>query len=399
MKILFISHRIPYPPNKGDKIRSYNILRYLSRHHEVYLSFLIDDPGDRGYVHDLSPLVQELFSDTIHPRLKKAASITAFSAGLPISVPYFHSAKLQNNMDRLLDRVKVDAVFCFSSPTAEYIFRSRHRHSLLNNSISIMDFIDMDSLKWRQYADNCQGVMRWIYRRESRCLEAYERKISRSFDHLLLVSESERTLFLNRIACGNLLAVPNGVDIDFFKPDYVSPLVKKGTALVFTGAMDYWPNIEGVIWFVRHVFPQIRKNRTDIAFYIVGSRPAPEVQALAQTEGVVVTGFVDDVRDYVAMADICVVPLRIARGIQNKVLEAMAMGKPVVTTPEGLEGIAAIPGKDILVAGDAAGFADQTSELLREPDRGAVLGQNARYCVESRYSWESNLSVLHTMLR
>lgn len=397
--LLFISHRIPYPPNKGDKIRAYNILKYLAQQHEIYLAFLIDDPSDVVHLTYLTSLVREVFYDAINPRLKKVSSITALLGKSPVSVPYFYSVRLQKEIDGLLDRVKVDAVFCSSSPTAEYLYRSRHREVLFDRPIRIMDLIDMDSLKWRQYADTSRGIMRWVYRREARCLEEYERKIAGTFDHLLLVSESEKALFVDRIPVGNVTAMPNGVDTEYFRPDYVSPFEKKGPVIVFTGAMDYWPNVQGVVWFVGHVFPQIKRVWPDVVFYIVGARPTSEVTALAQTEGVKVTGFVEDVRDYVAMADVCVVPLRIARGMQNKVLEAMAMGKSVVTTPGGLEGVSAESRREVAIASHEGDFSGEILKLFEYNDHLNKIGDNARSCVEKHYSWKSNLSLLITILR
>lgn len=186
----------------------------------------------------------------------------------------------------------------------------------------------------------------------------------------------------------------NGVDLEFFSPAHPPGSMLGNASLVFTGVMDYRPNVEGVRWFVEHVFPRIRSQVPAARVFIVGNRPTAEVRRLERHRGVSVTGFVPDIRDYLAGATACVAPLRIARGIQNKVLEAMAMGRPVVTTPAAYEGIQATSGTDLVVADTEEAFATATVELLQNPAHAARIGRNARACVERRYSWATNLRVL-----
>jgi sugar transferase (PEP-CTERM/EpsH1 system associated) len=186
----------------------------------------------------------------------------------------------------------------------------------------------------------------------------------------------------------------NGVDTDYFSPHlgHASPYADGERAVVFTGAMDYWPNVDAVQWFANDVFPHLRERFADLRFYIVGSRPSPAVQALAQLPGVVVTGTVPDVRPYIAHARVAVAPLRIARGIQNKVLEAMAMATPVVVSPQALEGIEAVPGAELVLADGAGEFVESVSTLLEQ--QGSPLGPAARARVERQYSWPSNLACI-----
>jgi glycosyltransferase involved in cell wall biosynthesis len=191
----------------------------------------------------------------------------------------------------------------------------------------------------------------------------------------------------------------NGVDTDFFNPKHQSPLKKKGKALVFTGMMDYLPNVEGITWFSDNVFPLIQNRFPDVILYIVGNRPSTDVKSLANRKGIVVTGFVEDVRDYLSLADVCIAPLRIARGVQNKVLEAMAMGKATVCTPEALNGTRATPGRDIAIASDENSFSEKIIEFLSDPDKANQLGSNARRFVEKNASWESQLEILDDILR
>jgi len=233
-----------------------------------------------------------------------------------------------------------------------------------------------------------------VYRLEALYLSAYERSIARTFDRLFVVSEQERRHFPDGASPDKLLALSNGVDLEFFTPAYVPAERIDATFLVFTGVMDYWPNVQGVTWFVQRILPRIQLSVPDAQLYIVGSKPTADVQKLARSKGVTVTGYVNDTRHYLAAASVCVVPLRIARGIQNKVLEAMAMGKAVVTTAEAFEGLRAEAGEDIMVASDEEEFAAAVVGLLCDSDRARRMGARARVCVERNYGWEHNLATL-----
>jgi len=257
---------------------------------------------------------------------RRVTSLSALLGSGAVTVRHFYSRSLQDQIDRFLDTNDVDAIYCSSSPMAEYLYRSRHSATRIARARTIMDLIDVDSRKWEQYAEKSPGWNAWIYRREARCLAAYERRIAERFDHVLVVSEQEKALFPG-VQRDALLAIPNGVDLDYFTPEYRSHIDTPPMSIVFTGVMDYWPNVEGVGWFVERIFPHIRDAVPDAHLHIVGSRPVSAVRRLGTTAGVTVTGYVDDVRDFIAGARVCVAPLRIARGVQNKVLEAMAMGK------------------------------------------------------------------------
>ncbi|MFH0781446.1 MAG: TIGR03087 family PEP-CTERM/XrtA system glycosyltransferase [Pseudomonadota bacterium] len=398
-RILFISHRIPYPPNKGDKIRSFNFIHHLAANHEMHLAFIVDNKDDLKDIEPLEKLSQSLFFETISPRIKKATSaINALLASQPISIPYFYSKALQHKIDRFLDTTTVDTVFCFSSPTAEYLYKSKHYNGVLQTIPWIMDLIDVDSHKWRQYADTRSQPLRWLFRREADYLLQYEKQITKEFKHTLLVSEEEKKLLNHYFPASNTEVISNGVDLQHFAPGQGKILQKIGPAIVFTGAMDYWPNIDGVQWFARDIFPQIKKEIADAHFHIVGRKPSSEVRALEKTKGISVTGFVDEVRNHLATADICVIPLRIARGIQNKVLEAMAMGKAVVCSEEAMEGIQAEPGKDLIVAKDAAAFARAVIHFLNDEPHRQDMGRNARICMEKNHSWAKSLVRLDLLL-
>lgn len=394
MRILLLTHRMPYPPNKGDKIRSFHLLSYLARRHEVYVASLVDEEGDLAHVGQITSRTRGFVYQLIDTKLRRMLSLRGLLRFRSVTVTYFYSARLQSAIDALIDKVGFDCYFCYSSPTAEYIFRSRHAHGKMARALRVMDLIDVDSYKWRQYAQRAPTWKAWVYRLEAGLLSAYERHIARNFDRLFVASEKECRHFPYGETPGRLQVLSNGVDLKFFTPGH-SPARQIGdVSLVFTGVMDYWPNVEGVTWFVNRILPHIQQAVPDTHLYVVGSRPTAEVKKLERLQGVTVTGFVDDIRDYLAAARVCVVPLRIARGIQNKVLEAMAMGKPVVATAEAFEGVQAVAGEDIIVADGEQAFIQDVVGLLRDSARAERIGARARLCAERHYRWASNLGKL-----
>jgi len=258
-----------------------------------------------------------------------------------------------------------------------------------------MHFAELDSDKWRQYAQRTRFPMKLVYRREWRRLLAFERELaSRSVTNVFCTPLEER-IFQEAIPGRPSVVVRNGVDLERFSPHRNAP---EPGHLVFTGVMDYLPNVDGCVWFVREILPRIRERVPSATLSIVGARPAPEVERLASTPGVTVTGFVDDTRDWLRRAAVSVAPLRIARGIQNKVLEALAMGLPVVGTTSATQGVEGTPEEHYLVRDDAEGFAAAAADLLAEPERAGALGRAGRGFVERRYAWSSVLAPLDELL-
>jgi sugar transferase (PEP-CTERM/EpsH1 system associated) len=391
--LLLLIHRIPYPPNKGDKIRSYHLLKHLAQHYRVHLGTFVDDADDWQHVPHVQALCASSHFAPLNPTLARLRSLGALLANRSLSLDYYRDAGLRAWTARTMQAQPIGRIVVFSSSMAQYAeaYPAARR---------VVDFCDVDSDKWRQYAEKKSWPMNWLYRHEARQLLAYERQVARACDAALFVSAPEADLFkeLAPESAAKIGFFNNGVDTDYFSParSYASPYPAGERAVVFTGAMDYWPNIDAVQWFAAEVFPQLRARFTDAVFYIVGARPAGAVQALAQLPGVVVTGTVPDVRPYIAHAQVAVAPLRIARGIQNKVLEAMAMATPVVVSPQALEGIEAIPGTDLLLAEDGAAFVAAVAALLTEAD--PALGPAARAKVEQLYSWPSNLARIEARL-
>lgn len=414
MRILYLAHRVPYPPNKGDKIRTFNEIRYLSRNHDIDLLTLADDPNDLQYGKDLEKYcgrVRIYALNTLTSKLNSLAGLMISSS--PLSVFYFYNKSLQFCLDQWMAETVYDAIICFSSPMAEYVFRCSPLKKKLTagrpvptnlQPVLIMDFCDVDSRKWHQYAAKSRFPMSLVYGIESRRLLKYEKTVNRIFHHSVFVSTHEVDVFINlNKKAENLTTVPNGVDHDYFSPtarfEPVHLREKEGQkVLVFTGAMDYYANVEGISWFCREILPRIKSEYPDILFYIVGSNPDPKVKALGDRQGVRVTGFVDDIRPYYRGADVCVIPLRIAAGVQNKVLEAMAMARPVVTTEKAFEGIQGKPDVHALIEDDPKYFADKVVQLLNHKEKGTVLAGNARDFIIENYNWQTNISALERLL-
>ncbi|TQV76247.1 TIGR03087 family PEP-CTERM/XrtA system glycosyltransferase [Denitrobaculum tricleocarpae] len=396
-ELLFLSHRIPYPPDKGDKIRSWNILKGLAEQYRVHLGCFIDDEEDLKYADHLRGVCDRCHFARLNPLTAKLWSSTALLNGDPLTLSYYKNAGLQRWVDDLARERDLESVFVFSGAVAQYIPAS------LNEKVRrIVDFVDVDSDKWRQYADSKPWPASWIYDREGRKLLEFERKIAAQSDAGLFVSPAEAAFFrkLAPESSDKISHINNGVDFEFFDPAqaFESPFSADERPLVFTGAMDYWPNADAVIWFAEEILPRLREKREDVRFYVVGSKPGNEVKALARRDAVTVTGRVEDVRPYIAHAAAVVAPLRISRGVQNKVLEGMAMARPVVATSQALEGIDASYGEEVLKADDPNEFIGKIIALL-DSDKESLLGKKARARVMRDYAWSANIDRLTVMLK
>ena len=394
-ELLFLVHRIPYPPNKGDKIRSFNILKHLAKTYRVHVGAFVDDPHDWRYQAEVEALCGEVCLLNLKPHHRKLISLKGLLTGESLTVPYYASQSMQAWVDGLLMKNAIKHVVVFSSPMAQFVSGPRYSHLR-----RVADFVDIDSDKWAQYARAKNWPLSWIYGREAHTLFAYERKIANNFDATVFVSDDECAIFKRMVpeVVTRIGAVHNGVDTDYFSPnrEYPDPYPQPAPRLVFTGAMDYWANADAVQWFVKEIFPAIRTAVTDAEFYIVGARPTPGVRALGKLPGVTVTGAVHDIRPFIAHAKVAVAPMRIARGVQNKVLEAMAMAKPVLATPEAGEGISARAGIDLLIESEPELLLKQALRLLADQEAG--VGPAARRCVLKNYGWGKNLQRFNELL-
>jgi sugar transferase (PEP-CTERM/EpsH1 system associated) len=388
-KVLFLAHRYPYPPNKGDKIRAFHIAEHLRAKHAVSLGFMTT-PGDAEPDLSWAGNFASFHGGTISRPMRFFRAGVALLTGAPLSVATFFDGGLARWVRDFIARERPAAVFVFSSAMAQYVPAELPQGTRL-----ILDFCDVDSEKWRAYAAKQTWTRAWIFAMEARRLLAFDRAQAKRAHASLFVSEDEKRVFdrLSPATAAKHKAVANGVDVALYDPAKVAPRAGAAKTIVFVGMMDYWPNIDAATWFAREIFPLIRAKHGDARFQIVGARPTAAVTALATLANVEVTGSVPDVRPYVAAAAVVVAPLRIARGIQNKVLEGMAMARPVVTTPDALEGINAARGRDVLVGASADEIAAAvTSVLDGRADKG--LGQAARAFVVKHHEWSANLRAL-----
>lgn len=393
-ELLFLVHRIPYPPNKGDKIRSYHMLKHLSQRYRVHLGTFVDDDRDWEYLDKVKPLCGETCFIKLGPLTSRMRSLSGLLSNSPLSLPYYRNAGLQAWVDAQLNSRPIKNILVFSSVMAQYVRKERSVRR-------VIDFVDIDSDKWKQYAESKPWPLSWLYRRESRLLLAYEREIAAAFDSATFVSEAEANFFkqLAPEAANKIAYFNNGVDTDYFSPQagLANPYPQDTIPLVFTGAMDYWANIDAVEWFSKTVFPAIHAQFPQTAFYIVGARPTSRVNALATLPGITVTGTVPDIRPFLAHATLAVAPLRIARGIQNKVLEAMSMETPVLASSQALEGIRADIGRELLTASDDRDFIRQITAVL-QAGANASIGKAARRRILQDYSWPNSLARLDNLL-
>ena len=386
--LLYLVHRLPYPPNKGDKLRSFHLLKHLAASHRVFLGTFVDNSADMQHVDALRPFCAELHVERLLPGPARLRSLTGLACGEALTLPYYRNRGLEAWVGRTVREQRIDTALVFSGAMAQYV-------DALPELRTFVDFVDVDSAKWTQYSESRRWPSSWLYRREGERLLAFETAVAARSARSFFVTEAEVELF-GRLApeCkGKIEAIGNGVDAEFFAPDHdlPTPFAADEIPVVFTGAMDYWPNIDAVCWFVSDILPELRSRWPALRFYIVGMRPAPQVQALAG-EAVTVTGTVPDVRPYLRHAAVVAAPLRVARGVQNKILEAMAMGRPVVLSQACAAGIDATPGRDFDAAADAGRFVDAIDALLLAPERATAMGRAARARVLARYSWDAHLS-------
>lgn len=391
--LLYLTHRIPFPPNKGDKIRSYHLLRYLSQRYRVHLATFVDTDEDWRYAESVKHWCAQTCLIKLNPKMARMRCLTGLVTGNPLTLPFYWNSQLNRWIENLFKTKPITKVVVFSAAMTQYV---RQVHSAQR----IIDFVDIDSDKWKQYAQSKSWPMNWIYRRESELLLGYEKQIAKEFDKSTFVSVKEAALFktLSPEASDKVDYFNNGVDIDYFSPthSFSNPYSPDSRVLVFTGAMDYWANVDAVEWFSHTVFPSVRDRIPGVEFYIVGSNPSARVTALTKQPGITVTGSVEDIRPYLKYASIAIAPLRIARGIQNKVLEAMAMEKIVVVSPQAMEGIQAMDGKELYVANDEQSFIRQIITLLTSSNDTAANAARAR--IVSDYTWSANLARFDQLL-
>jgi polysaccharide biosynthesis protein PslH len=385
-KLLYLTHRVPFPPDKGDRIRNFHLLRQLARHFRVSLGCLADEPvtdETRRTLHDLCEQVT-IVPTTRFGRLAGVAK--SFLRGGSLSEGAFSNAELFRTIQQWHAATPFSVTAISASSLVPYL-----RSGSLRNVPAFVDVVDVDSQKWFDFAASAGFPKSLLYRWEGSRVQKVEKQLPTWAKASTLVSRAEVTIFDNIVGQGAGMVATNGVDLEYFQPTPNTPMKP---AAAFVGALDYLPNVDAAIWFANDVWPAIRAKCPTAEFWMIGRKPTPEVRNLASLPGVKLIGQVPDVRPYLAEAALAVVPMRLSRGLQNKVLEAMAMGKATIAAAPALAALKAEPGQDLLQANSPQEWADAVVELLNNPERCQELGRNARAFVEEHHHWDKCLTPL-----
>jgi len=388
MRILFVCHRLPYPPNRGGKIRPFNFIRHLNKKREVVVASLAHTPEEFSEGAPLKEYCCEVIAEVVPEAVRWRRAFLALASAKPSSVAYFWSPRLARRIHQAAAQKPFDAVFVHCAFMGPYVEE-------LSAGLRVLDFGDLDSGKWFDYARHRSFPLSWGYGMEARKLRRYERHLAQIFDRYVVTTRGELEEYKSLEGPKPATVIPNGVETSYFHRRAADPNSK---LLVFLGRMDYYPNAEGVLYFTRDIFPLVRRAMPDAELRIVGSNPSAQIRNLARTPGITVTGHVPDVRSHVEAAAVSIVPLRIARGTQNKILECMAMGIPVVSTAQAAKGIQATAGQHLLVADTPQEFADQVLALLRDPTLRKQLADAAHEKVLAAQAWPNSLRILDRVL-
>lgn len=392
-KLLYLVHRIPFPPNRGDRIRSYHLLRFLAQRHDVYLATLADEPVAPATREALEGLCTAVAVAPLNRR-RWWQALTHFARGRTATEGLFYSRALHRAVRNWTATLEFDAALVFCSSMMPYAEVARQRGIPL-----VVDLVDVDSQKWFDYAAKTKMPIGWAFAWEGRRLRALESSLPAQARAVTLVSDLEARLYQRFCPNSRTHAVINGVDLDYFSPAASITPAKPGHDVVFLGALDYRANVDGLLWFCREVWPGVRREAPAATFAMVGRNPASALRKLAGVDGVELVGGVPDVRPHLVAAKLTVAPLRIARGIQNKVLESMAVAKPVVVSPEAMEGLQVEPGTHLALAGTPREWVEQITLLLRDAQRRQQLGVQARTYVERHHAWDACLAPFEALLR
>lgn len=399
MNILFIAQRIPYPANKGEKIRTFHQIKYLADlGHNITVLCPYENEEEQSFALQLSQF-NNISCQCIPLGPKSLRLLSGLVKNESLSVANFYNKKLQNRIDSLIESSSFNALICTSSAVAKYIFCSTTLVKQQVKPMLLMDFMDLDSDKWQQYANTSNWPMKWIYQRESLILAKYEQEIVRQFKASFFIADAEVNLFQAKSENSkNVHVLGNGMDTNTFFPAKEAP-ENEQPIFLFTGVMDYKPNVDAVIWFVKNIWPSVVSEYPKAKFIIAGMNPSSAVKELVKIAGIEVTGFVEDILPYYHQSDYFIAPFRLARGVQNKVLQAFACGLPVIATPMGAEGIDCSDKEDILLANNKEEFLTSISLLESDHKLKMHIKDNALRLISEKYSWEGKLQVLDNILQ
>ncbi len=388
MKIFFVTRRVPFPPDRGDKIATFHELRFLARNHEVHVFCLADGAEDLANVAGARRYAQSVTAIEVNPTWSKLRALRALLTGQSISVAMLRETALLDAITAAAAAIGPDLMLVYSSNVAQYAVP-------FVDVPRIMQFADLDSLKFQRYAVTSRPPMKWVYATEYRRLLDYERHVAATFSHSLVCTPEERRDFERLIPGRPVSIVGNGVDLDYFSS---AKAAKRPGEIIFTGVMDYLPNVDAVTWFCDEILPLVQARCGEAHFTICGSRPTPAVLRLAERPGVSVTGRVEDIRPYLDRAEVFVAPLRIARGIQNKVVEALAMGLPVVASNAAWTGTGVAAGEGIVATDEPQAFAEHIVRILQDAVFRAQLSERARRIVARDFDWDNQLAELERVI-
>jgi sugar transferase (PEP-CTERM/EpsH1 system associated) len=362
LKILYLAHRIPYPPNKGEKIRCFHQLQFLSARHSIDLFCFADSAKEAEGSQALKAFCRHVHVETLLPRTGYLRLARGLFADLPASVAYYDSLSMHAAVQEAVRTGNYDLIFVYCSSMAQFV-------PLSAQVPKVIDFVDADSSKWTQYSRCSAFPLSWLYAREGAALARYEKRTAEVFE-LSLVTTPQEALDLGGGGCSSVEVVGNGVSAPpaLDSQNLPTEIRQLQPYVLFVGTMNYRPNADAVSYFAREIFPLLRQSHPGLQFLIVGRSPTPEVRRLGRLPGVVVTGSVSDVHGYLAGAAVAVAPFRIAQGVQNKVLEALVAGVPVVLTSRPARAFSS-PAADLLIVADTpAAFADAVRAALDKPE-------------------------------
>ncbi len=384
MKIFVLLSRFPYPLEKGDKLRAYNQIKQLSKNHEIYLCAISDINVDKKYRNALDPFCKSVTIINIRKPGIALNILKAYINGKPLQTGYFYDRKAQQKIDILIEKIKPDHIFCQLIRVSEYVNTK--------NIPKTLDYQDVFSKGVERRSHTASFYMKPILRLEYKRLLKYENEVFDLFDNKTIISIPDRDLIPHNDK-DKIAVVINGVDTDFFKP----MKIKKEYDLVFTGNMGYPPNVNASLYLVKEILPLVRKQKPEITLTLAGASPHPDVKAL-ESKNVHVTGWVEDIREFYAKARIFIAPMQIGTGLQNKLLEAMAMKIPSITSPLANQALEAEPGKEILVGNSPEEFAEYIIKLLDDKKLSEKLADNGYSFVQNNYNWESATGKLEKII-
>lgn len=388
MKILFVCHHLPYPPTRGDKIRPFNMIRWLSAQHEVTVASVVHSRQELEAGREISNFCHASEVGVLSMRRAWLQAFRCLFSSQPASLGYFYVSQLHEAIRQRQQNEKFDLILVHCSSAAQYVTED-------TDAYRIIDFCDMDSAKWLEYARRRPFPLSLVYLLEGVKLRRYEKKLGRTFDACTVVATREKKTLDTYGLSTPITVISNGVDLEFFTNTQTT---YDPHSLVFLGKMDYYPNVDAVEYFCRDILPRIQQAIPQVRFAIIGRDPSRRVRRLARLPGVSVTGEVADVRSYVQSAAVSVAPLRVARGIQNKILEALAMRVPVVASSGAFEGLDAIAGEHLLVEDTPQGFATAVLSLLRDPQLRQRFAEAGRQRVEAVHTWQVCLQRLDQLI-